>query len=127
VQSTLARLRGVFVFGDGFPTSGQAGSLAESSGFDQHLLDVLVALLGNGHAHRIALSAELFSAPHGPQSLIACLIERIGLRLPNRTLLTDGCCNQVSMTGIRSQTKHEKRSHANHLFAVSCASFQGRP
>jgi len=24
-------------------------------------------------------------------------------------------------------TKHEKRSHANHLFAVSYGSFQGRP
>jgi hypothetical protein len=52
----------MFIFGHRFPTSGQAGSQAESS-FHQHLLNVLVALLGNGI--RIALSAELKLKPLG--------------------------------------------------------------
>jgi len=40
-------------------------SRRQSGRFDQHLLDVLVPLLGVGV--RIALSAELFSALHSPQ------------------------------------------------------------
>jgi len=46
-QSTPGKAAGVFIFGHGFPRSGQAGSQAESSGFHQHLVDVLVARLQN--------------------------------------------------------------------------------
>jgi hypothetical protein len=39
---------------------------------------------------------------------------------------SDICPKQVSMTGNPVTAKHEKRPHANHLFAVSYVSFLGK-